>query len=245
MSEPVRCGNQTCGIVLDEPPNVPENDRTPCPACGSRARLYSKTLTDTVNVAAGIRILMQPHLWLWWAEIAIDQVRLAREARNDALALTPSDEGFGLALNRETHASLIAVSACAHALDALYGVIADIIKPVPGPTRWSSLLETFKAAFYVSGSAGGGAWARELEWLFDLRDAAVHHEEENLESVPHPTGTNTSWASVAYSLEAAERALALLFEVLETAVRSPRPPMAEWASDHQHVLEHLRERRAR
>jgi hypothetical protein len=191
-----------------------------------------------------IRILMQPHLWLWWAEIAIDQERLAREARKEALGLTSSGEGFGLVLHRETHASLIAISASAHALDALYGVVADITTPVRASTRWASLLETFKATFDVLGPAGGGAWAREFEWLFDLRDAAVHHDEENRDSVPHPTGTNTSWASVAYSLEAAERAVALLFEVLETGLGSPRPPLAAWASDHQHVLDGLRERRA-
>ncbi len=186
---------------------------------------------------------MQPHLWLWWAEIAIDQERLAREARAEALRITPTGDGFGEALIRETRASLIAVSASAYALDALYGVMADIIAPVETGTRWSTLLETFKVAFYVHGRPGGGGWAGEFEWLFDLRDSAVHHDEENRESVPHLTGTNTSWANVAYSLESAERAVNLMLDVLDTAVLAPRPPVAEWACNHQHALEALRERR--
>jgi hypothetical protein len=197
-----------------------------------------------VQTQTGIRVLMQPHLWLWWTEIAIDQEQRAREARREALALTSSGEGFGVVLHSETHASLIAVSASAHGLDALYGVVADMITPVRAATRWASLLETFKAAFDVRGPAGGGAWAREFEWLFDLRDAAVHHDEENRDSVPHPTGTHTSWASVAYSLEPAERAVNLLLEVLETAITSPRPPLAGWADSLHGIFEELRERRS-
>jgi hypothetical protein len=196
-----------------------------------------------VEVVASVQILMQPHLWVWWAEIAIDQERLAREARSEALAITPAGDGFGDALIRETRGSLIAVSASAHALDALYGVVKSLVVPVKASNRRGKLLETFKAAFYVQGPAGGGGWAREFKWLFKRRDAAVHHNEENRGSVPHPTGTNTSWANVAYSLESAERAVDLLLEVLETAFQLPRPPLAEWASDHQHVLEMLRERR--
>lgn len=244
MSEQVRCGNAECGIVLDEPPNVPQDERVPCPNCGSRARLYSKHLTGEVKAVGSVRILMQPHLWVWWAEIAIDQERLAREARAEALSLTSAGgDAFGKALARETRASLIAVSASAHTLDALYGVVGDIVAPVETGTRWSTLLETFKAAFYVRGRAGGGAWAEEFEWLFDLRDSAVHHDEESRESVPHPTGTNVSWANVAYSLESAERAVNLMLEVLDTAFRNPRPSVAKWASDHQHVLDALRELR--
>jgi hypothetical protein len=246
VSEPVRCGNTECGIVLDEPPNVPQNERVPCPECGSLARIYSKQQTaEAKAVGSGsVRVFMQPHLWVWWAEIAIDQERLAREARAKALRITPAGgETFIEALACETRASLIAVAASAHALDALYGVMRDIITPVETGTRWSTLLETFKAAFNVRGHEGGGGWAREFEWLFDLRDSAVHHDEESRESVPHPTGTNVSWANVAYSLESAERAVNLMVDVLDTAVGAPRPPIADWARDHQHALEALHERR--
>jgi hypothetical protein len=31
MAEPVRCGNPSCGLVLDEPENVPYEERQPCP----------------------------------------------------------------------------------------------------------------------------------------------------------------------------------------------------------------------
>jgi len=178
-------------------------------------------------------VSVRPHLWVWWADIAVDQERSARGARREALAQGIHGEGFGEALMLETRASLIGVSASAHALDALYGVFSTIIPSPPTGTRWSRILEAFRRAFFVRGRAGGGGWARELEWLFDLRDAAVHHEEEDREPVPHPTGTHVSWATAAYSLEAASRAVDLLFDVLETAVATPRPPLEPWAAQYR------------
>jgi phage FluMu protein Com len=48
--ETVRCNE--CGLALNEPENVPLEARTPCPRCGSRARLYSRMLTATVSPVA-------------------------------------------------------------------------------------------------------------------------------------------------------------------------------------------------
>jgi hypothetical protein len=192
-----------------------------------------------------VRVLMQAHLWIWWAEIAIDQEKLAREARTEALQETTTNGGgLAHALSRETRASLITVAASAHALDALYGAVADIVPPVRGQTRWSTLLETFKAAFYVRGAAGGGGWAHDFEWLFDLRDAAVHHEEQMLESAPHPTGTAVSAEDIAYSLESATRAVDLLLAVLQTGIDSPRPALTAWAHGSRAPVADLHARRA-
>ncbi len=52
MAEPVRCGNPSCGLVLDEPENVPYEERQPCPECRSRERLYSRTLEARVTATA-------------------------------------------------------------------------------------------------------------------------------------------------------------------------------------------------
>lgn len=52
MPEPVHCGNPECGALLNEPMNVPLGERHPCPACGSRQRLYSQTLTADVSTRA-------------------------------------------------------------------------------------------------------------------------------------------------------------------------------------------------
>jgi hypothetical protein len=60
----------------------------------------------------------------------------------------------------EAKASMVAVSASAHALDALFGSISQIISPARTDTRWSSILETVKRAGHVTGSAGGAGGPR-------------------------------------------------------------------------------------
>ena len=67
--------------------------------------------------AAGV--VAMTHLWIAWAEVAIDRERAARLARGEAVALRP-DGGpeFSAALTREFHASMVAVSAAAHTVDA-------------------------------------------------------------------------------------------------------------------------------
>jgi hypothetical protein len=105
--------------------------------------------------ATTARILMRTHLWLLWAEIAIDQEALARQARARALALTPTGEGFGLELSAETRASLVAVTACSFALDALYGVVTEYVPASRARKRPFRILETLKRGFNV-GRAGGG-----------------------------------------------------------------------------------------
>jgi DNA-directed RNA polymerase subunit RPC12/RpoP len=49
----VTCGQ--CGKVLDEPSNVPAEERTPCPDCGSKDRHVGKRVPDGVEVRDGIR----------------------------------------------------------------------------------------------------------------------------------------------------------------------------------------------
>lgn len=188
-------------------------------------------------------VLIRNHLWIWWAEIAVDHEKAAGRARQRAVEITPQGKGFGEPFMEETKSSMIAVSASAHALDALYGVFREIVGPVSTEQRWSTILETIKHAAYVSGSAGGGRWATEFEWLFDLRDAAVHFEEKTQPAVPHPTGTHTGAENVAYSLESATPAVDLLFEVLKTCMTKPRPALVEWTNGMHAVIEGLEQRR--
>jgi hypothetical protein len=188
-------------------------------------------------------VLVRTHLWLWWSEIAIDQERLAQEVRERAVAVMPRAEGFSGLISQETRAALIAIAAASHGLDALFGVVKEAISPVRAKRRWSAILETLKAGFVISGSAGGGRWARDFKWLFELRDAAVHFEESQKPTLPHPTGTHTGPENVLYSLEPAQRAVSLLLEVLDTCTRNPRPPLAAWAETMRPAVEQLEARR--
>jgi len=188
-------------------------------------------------------VLVRSHLWIWWAEIAIDQLRQARAFRAQAIEVRASgDESsrFAELIGQETKAAMVAIAAAAHALDALFGAVRELVPEAKTNRRWSTILETLKRTSVIKGSAGGGRWAREFEWLFDLRDSALHFQESQAETVPHPTGTNTGPENVLYSLEPAERAVALLLEVLETCTADPRPPLDEWAKTMRPTVDSLR-----
>jgi hypothetical protein len=187
-------------------------------------------------------VLVRNHLWIWWAEIAIEQEDLARHTRARAVEITPSGDGFADLLWRETRAAMIAIAACSHSLDALFGAVRELVPEIRTPRRRSTILETLKAGFEIRGSAAGGRWAGEFNWLFDLRDAALHFEESQAPTVPHPTGTNTGPENVLYSLEPAERAVSLLIEVLDTCTANPRPALVEWATAMRPTAESLSRR---
>ena len=44
----VSCGE--CKVPLEEDPNLPTNERTPCPNCGSVSRLFHVSIHDTVTL---------------------------------------------------------------------------------------------------------------------------------------------------------------------------------------------------
>jgi hypothetical protein len=188
-------------------------------------------------------ILVQSHLWVWWAEIAIEQERIAAEAREVSLAQAVREDAFKNAFTRETRASMVAVAAASHSLDALFGVVVERIARPTTEKRWSLILETLKTGFDIRGRAGGGEWAREFEWLYDLRDAAVHARESLAPPVPHPTGTHAGPEHVRYALESATRSVSLLLSVLENCAANPRPPLREWAANSLSTVKRLAEQR--
>jgi hypothetical protein len=182
-----------------------------------------------------VQILMKTHTWLTWAAIAIEHEHEAYEARQAQLESSGEQPQFGEALAREMKASLVAMSAAAHALDALYGEVKPSIPIDPALVEtWRKndlarekwILETLKHGFNVGRYAT--AWATELVWLFDLRDAAVHPLDEFKPPILHPpSGTNVASVYGAYNCEAATRAIDLLVEVAQVCVDAPRPTLPE------------------
>jgi hypothetical protein len=132
-------------------------------------------------------IELKTNHWLNWTAIAIEHEHEAHESRQAEVESGGDQPAFGDALLRETKASLIAVSATAHALDALYGAVKPSIPIARALTdTWKAnelprekwILETLKHGFNVGPYTAH--WAIELVWLFDLRDAAVHPRRSSL-----------------------------------------------------------------
>jgi hypothetical protein len=200
-------------------------------------------------------ISMGTNLWDTWLDIACERERAATDARRRAESTEADNPEHGTAINDELRAAMVAVSASAHALDAFYGRVCQIGTPPPGAERWdenrtprrSRILETLKYNFDIGKHAGD--WAKEFRWLFDLRDAVVHHTYDVQPAVLHPTGrSHVSQVNLDYSLEAAQRAVELATEVMTTCLESPRseqPKITEWAESMPHVPDHLRSLRRR
>jgi hypothetical protein len=192
------------------------------------------------SVTGSIQVLMKTHLWVRWAEIALAQRALARQGRQ--ALLTQQATGSSLDITAEWDPAIISVAGSSHAIDAFYGEAKEFIAvPDALAQAWEKnrtgrperIQETLKLGFQIGRHAR--RWKTEFDWLFDLRDAAVHHTSDAAPSVPHPVlPTNVSPEVRDYSVEAADRAVQLMLEVFATCLSSPRPALAEltkWATD--------------
>ncbi len=200
--------------------------------------------------AGGVEI--RHHLWITWTRIARNEVTQARSARVKVLNAKDKGQNWALEMEPEYMASLVAISACAHALDAIYGALKPLVpatrasksrhaqirsvlahaldaiygalKPLVPATRASksrhAQIRSVLAEAFKLGNVAQKHWKAEFTWLFDLRDGAVHYNEESLPTVPHPIHGHGSQAAAIYCMETADRAVALLFEVL-TVLGSP------------------------
>lgn len=184
-----------------------------------------ETVTPGGAVAGGNppRVPMSTSFLAQWINIALKQEAIAREDRERANAAGEDRQRWIEAVQDELQASMVAISASAHAIDALYGTTRDLIDLPPGTVeRWTEnrtprggqILETLKCACELRRHAA--RWGGEFSWLFDLRDSAVHHESPLNEPVPHPgdpTGSHVAKELADYELGAATRATNLAVEV--------------------------------
>jgi len=190
---------------------------------------------------------------LHWSDVAIEQERKAWEARREAERIRDEavEPGQGLPIQLELRASMVAIAAASHALDALYGELRDVALPLAlavkwkanprsGPPRPRKLQETLKHGFRISAQR----WVKELDELFELRDGAVHPEALLTEPQPHPLGVNTAVEYVVYRCESATETLDLLLEILETCIERPKPALEEWATSMRPSLERLKSDRS-
>ena len=176
-------------------------------------------------VVPPVAILMSTPFWFYWAQIAIRHQSIANMHRAKAEADRSS---LSESLTAETQASMVAITASAHAIDAFYGKCeADIVIPPETLQRWerrrpsrkNKLLQTFGFGFDVDTQR----WQGGFDWLFgSARDRAVHHGERTRSVVLHPVETYTAPEIVDYSVESSARAVDLMLDVLDKCTSSPK-----------------------
>jgi hypothetical protein len=165
-------------------------------------------------------ILMSSPFWLYWAQIAVENEHAAFMARAGADRSNPGD-----AMVSETKASMISLTACAHAVDALYGAVANQVPHEDRETwrrnrtsRQRIILETLKRVYKVKVDD----WREDADWLFnERRDSAIHHVSESRPVVRHPFYDTSSAQEMAdYAAEACTRAVMFTLQVLVHCIGS-------------------------
>jgi len=171
-----------------------------------------------------IRVMMSTPIWLYWAELAIENE--AEAARRRAAADTSNP---GRSMIAETKSAMVAITSSAHALDAFCGKFAQQIMPEQLRRRWADgrgrraqqVYTALRHGFWE----GRNEWQADLVWLFqDSRNYVLHHTETTQDLVRHPIGGNTAPELVQYSKESAERAVDLMLDIVVRCTANPKPP---------------------
>lgn len=200
----------------------------------SRERPISEGEDD--RVMTDPNAIVRTYLWYVWAEIAVDNERLALTARGAIEA-----EGRQVDLvETEMKTCLVAITAAGHSLDSLQLALVELGQ-VPedklkrwrerGPKQQAKVAATLNLTF--SEGRFGAALERNLDWLYGLRNTAVHNQAPEGSIVFHPVfGTRTTPARVRYSVENASRAVEILLGILRTATTQSEvdaPATQEWS----------------
>jgi hypothetical protein len=186
------------------------------------------------------------HLAIDWAEIAIANAQVARRARQALADVQRRGSPLEVALATEMHASLIAISAAANALDALFAELRPLVFTADFTNRWKKngtkrrqqIRETFKHGFRIVGDH----WGSDFDWLFDLRADAVRPgaSAHDPGAGPHPLGIDAAPEFCRFTCEGAERAARLIVDVCCTCAAYPWPATEEWAQEMGPMVEKLR-----
>lgn len=106
-----------------------------------------------------------------------------------------------------------------------------------GQNRPAKIREALKLVFQTG--PRNQPWVSSFDWLFDLRDAAVHAGEKPTAPEPHPVLGHTSRENASYAMESAERAVDLAISVFRWRIDHPRNISADWAAAMRPLVEQL------
>jgi len=192
---------------------------------------------------------VQTHLFHQWTLIAIRHEAEAWRMRGEAATADVATPDFAQLMSREFEAALVGICAVSFAIDALYSAAKEHI-PIPpdlrktwkdnGTPRHAQIFETLKRGFDLGEATS--RWRESLEWLFDLRNEAVHFEGEPRDVVPHPTGVNVAVEQQHFSADSTTRAVTFLVELLRIFASQPNSKLADlvhWVQSMRPGLEVL------
>lgn len=195
-------------------------------------------LDEQASSVESVAIKSQVRLWILWSNIAVRHEAEAAKARQSAKEQNEKRGFIGDYLNREFESVLVTVTACANALEALYGGLfaqaPTLARPDDERPDWRKVWMTLDACFDL-GSDAQNTWPSRFEHLFKTkRNTIVHFKEPSRPLAPHPLGIKTSPEYAEYALEQANESVDLLLEVL-SACASSRSKSPELDTYHEDI----------
>jgi hypothetical protein len=194
----------------------------------------------------GFSVLMRQVMWVRWLEVAVEHESAAKQSFRKIVA--DSNSGAHMPEFRD---SLVAVTAAAYCIEALYGEIKYLIDPVEvkRPTRSRILARAFQKAFGIE-TRDYARLEQELAWLFQLRNYVVHAYTEDEPPVQHPAGINTGADASRFNAVTSGRTVDIAMLVLQMA-EAPTAMGHRWVERwilsarpyYQAVVQPLRDRR--
>ena len=184
-------------------------------------------------------VSLKSNFWSNWSYIAVDHARTARVEREALLTAWAGEPKDTTPMVAETNASLVAIGAVAFAIEVFHADLAPLadrsadIRVARGKQR-GYLLDTFRHNLTAA-----NRWQKDLNFVFDLRDDAVHFMGINNPPEMHPAiPTNVAREHITFSVKSAERSVAFLVRVWrDIFAGSVGSPFEAWAKDRQHVLQ--------
>ncbi|MCO5222159.1 MAG: hypothetical protein M9947_11355 [Thermomicrobiales bacterium] len=201
---------------------------------------------DVLHLGIG-RAQLRQDPWKEWLTIAIYQHHIAARARQQHHSNTILEGDPPM--RHEYHASMIALTACAHAIDGLYLEVVNITGVTVKPQdrkRHKWIYGTLRHHF-ADNRLGSELWKHNLAWLFvEMRDGLVHPTQMTTEDVGlHPLGMGTSPEIATYTVDAAERAVVFSLDLVEACLSSPKSESIElvtFCNQKLPLMERLRKR---
>lgn len=219
----------------------PEERRQLAQAFSEQRKAHREEDVRLGKRSPGLAVQMHQIMWARWIEVAVEHELEARRAYLDIVARPESG-----AILREFRASLVAVTAAAHTIEAVFGDIKYLIPPEPRrDKRHQELRHGFRVAFGVS-RATGERLAKELKWLFTLRDSAAHPYTESEPPARHSAGINTGVEHSKFNAMTSGRAVDAAMTVLDLVASPPEPSgrwIERWATERMPYQVGIQQRR--
>lgn len=194
---------------------------------------------------AGGGISMRQNMWARWLEVADAHELDARRAFEAILAGNINE------LGSELRNSLVAITASAMAVEALYEDVVYLMPPRRKLNRADQQFsDLFTAAFGLAPEDAETLRA-DLGWLFARRNEAAHPYTEGGPPQRHPAGFDTGAELSRFNAVQSRRALQVLLRVLGQAEQPPLPAnrwVRRWAQEsathHATIVQPIRARLA-